>query len=82
MIKEREEILEKSKKYYINKNNSKNIIPGIDYIPASGKVVDEEDLANIIDASLDMWLTSGRYGDEFEKEFTKFLGAKYCALVN
>ena len=57
VIKEREEILEKSKKYYINKNNSKNIIPGIDYIPASGKVVDEEDLANIIDASLDMWLT-------------------------
>ena len=36
------------------------------YIPVSGKVLDEEDLCNLIDASLDMWLTTGRFNDEFE----------------
>ena len=51
-------------------------------IPASGKVLDEEDLFNLIDASLDMWLTAGRFAEEFEKEFPKFLGRRYCALVN
>ncbi len=47
------------------------------YIPVSGKVLDAEDLANMIDASLDMWLTSGRFNDKFEKEFAKFLGVKH-----
>jgi CDP-6-deoxy-D-xylo-4-hexulose-3-dehydrase len=54
----------------------------MDKIPASGKVLDEDDLFNLIDASLDMWLTAGRFAEEFEKEFPKFLGRKYCALVN
>ncbi len=38
------------------------------YIPVSGKVLDKEDLCNLIDASLDMWLTIGRFNDEFEKK--------------
>jgi len=54
----------------------------MDKIPASGKVLDEDDLFNLIDASLDMWLTAGRFAEEFEKEFPKFSGRKYCALVN
>jgi len=54
----------------------------MDKIPASGKVLDEDDLFNLIDVSLDMWLTAGRFAEEFEKEFPKFLGRKYCALVN
>lgn len=82
MDKERDEIIKLSKEYYIKKMKEEKIIPGVNYIPPSGKVVDEEDLSNIIDASLDMWLTSGRYGEEFEKEFPSFIGAKYCALVN
>ena len=51
-------------------------------IPASGKILDQDDLCNLIDASLDLWLTAGRFAEEFEKEFPKFLGRKYCALVN
>lgn len=51
-------------------------------IPASGKILDQDDLCNLIDASLDMWLTAGRFAEEFEKEFPKFFGRKYCALVN
>lgn len=78
----REEIIKLSRKYFEGKQESSIIIPGVSYIPASGKVVDSNDLANIVDASLDMWLTAGRYADKFEKEFSKFIGLKYCALVN
>lgn len=82
MINKREEIINLSKEYYKEQMDSKKLIAGESYIPPSGKCVDADDLANIIDASLDMWLTSGRYGEQFEREFAKFLGLKYCALVN
>ncbi|MBN1073458.1 lipopolysaccharide biosynthesis protein RfbH [Clostridium botulinum] len=78
----RSEILALSKSYFSETMLRKEIVPGVNYIPPSGKILDENDLANTIDASLDMWLTSGRYGEEFEKEFPKFLNSKYCALVN
>lgn len=76
------EIINKSKEFWLVKNSNKNFIPGETYIPASGKIIDEKDLANLIDASLDMWLTLGRYGDEFEDKFAKYLDIKYCSLVN
>ncbi|BBK75642.1 LPS biosynthesis protein [Clostridium butyricum] len=82
MNNKRNEILELSKSYFYETMQNKEIIPGVNYIPPSGKILDEEDLANIIDASLDMWITSGRYGEEFEREFPKYLNSKYCALVN
>lgn len=81
MEDKRNEIINLSKEY-MREKQKKNIVPGSDYIAASGKCMDEDDLANLIDASLDMWLTSGRYGDKFEEEFAKFLGIKHCALVN
>ncbi len=52
------------------------------YIAASGKVLNEKELYNMIDASFDMWLTGGRFNDKFEKEFKKFLGIKYALTVN
>lgn len=76
------EILNKAKQFFKEKNSGKKFVQGETYIPASGKVVDEEDLANLIDASLDMWLTSGRYKDEFERKFAEFIGARYCSIVN
>lgn len=82
MTNKREQIISLSKDYYKELIQGEKLIPGESYIPASGKCVDENDLANIIDASLDMWLTSGRYGEQFEREFAEFLGLKYCALVN
>jgi CDP-6-deoxy-D-xylo-4-hexulose-3-dehydrase len=57
-------------------------IKGETYISASGKVMEEDDLINLLDASLDLWLTSGRYAGEFEKTFAEFLGIKHCSLVN
>lgn len=53
-----------------------------DYIPASGKVLGADELCNMIDSSLDMWLTTGRFNDKFEKEFAKYLGAKYALSTN
>lgn len=82
MNNDREHILNLSKKYFNNTQKSKKIKPGIDYIPPSGKVLDENDISNLVDASLDMWLTAGRYSDEFENEFSKAIGSKYCSLVN
>lgn len=52
------------------------------YIPASGKVLGKEELSNMIDASLDMWLTTGRFNDEFEKKFAKYLDVKYALTTN
>lgn len=52
------------------------------YIPASGKVLGIEELCNMIDASLDMWLTTGRFNDEFEKKFAKYLDVKYALNTN
>ena len=53
-----------------------------DYIPPSGKVLGEEELLNMIDASLDMWLTSGRFNDDFERKFANYLGAKHSLSTN
>ncbi len=51
-------------------------------IPPSGKVLEFEELENMIDASLDMWLTAGRFNKEFEKEFAKYLGVKFALTTN
>lgn len=52
------------------------------YIPASGKNIGVEELQNMLEASLDMWLTAGRFNDEFEKEFAAKLGVKYALSCN
>ncbi|MFI3300261.1 MAG: lipopolysaccharide biosynthesis protein RfbH [Candidatus Gastranaerophilales bacterium] len=52
------------------------------YIPPSGKLLGVEELENMIDASLDMWLTAGRFNDEFEKKFAKYMGVKYALSTN
>ena len=53
-----------------------------DRIPYASRVYDENEMVNLVDSSLEFWLTSGRYTDEFEKKFAEFLGIKYCSLVN
>ena len=53
-----------------------------EHIPASGKIIGEKDLDNMIDSSLDMWLTAGRFNDEFEKKLSEFLNVKYALTVN
>lgn len=76
----REQIIKLSKEYY--KDKKRTFKPGEDYIPVSGKIVDENDLAALIDSSLDMWLTAGRYAEKFEKNFAKVMEQKFSLLVN
>lgn len=78
----RNDIISMVRKFCENKTSKDKFIPGETYIPASGKIINEDDIASLVDSSLDMWLTSGRYASEFEKKFPGFLGSKYCSLVN
>ncbi|MFH1387612.1 MAG: lipopolysaccharide biosynthesis protein RfbH [bacterium] len=51
-------------------------------IPYAGRVYDEREVDNLIDAAKEFWLTAGRYADKFENGLAKFLNIKYCSLVN
>ena len=55
--------------------------PG-DAISYGGRVFDEKELLNLVDSSLDFWLTTGRYAERFEAELAAFLGVKYSILTN
>lgn len=79
----RDEILEKVKQYYLenHKEAQEKFRPGKDIITFAAKVYDEDEMMNLVDASLDFWLTSGRYAEEFEREFAKYMGAKFCQLT-
>ena len=60
----------------------KQFIPGETSIPVSGKVIGAEELKNMVNASLDGWLTTGRFNELFEKRLSKFLGVKHVLTVN
>jgi CDP-6-deoxy-D-xylo-4-hexulose-3-dehydrase len=62
--------------------SSKFFEPGQTAIPPSGKLIGAEELKNMVDASLDGWLTTGRFNDLFEKKLAEFLGVKYTITVN
>lgn len=53
-----------------------------DRIPYAGRVFDEREISNLIDASLDFWLTTGKYADQFEREFARYLGVRHASLTN
>lgn len=59
----------------------KNFTEG-DRIPYASRVYDEQEMCNLVDASLDFWLTAGRYAEEFERKFAEYLGIRFCSLVN
>jgi len=81
----REMIKGKSKLYYEKFHKPiqhKEFIHGQDHIPYAGRVYDDKEMISLVDASLDFWLTAGRYAKQFEEELAKFLGVKYCLLTN
>ena len=77
----RDEILALVRQYYQLEHNNKNYAHG-DRIPYAGRIFDEHELTNLVDASLEFWLTSGRFAELFETRFVEFLGVSYCSLVN
>lgn len=78
---DKNKIIELSKQYFDKKFASQAFVPGETYIPPSGKVLDRNDCANLIDASLDMWLTSGRFAAKFEPKLAKKFGKKLSKLT-
>lgn len=61
---------------------SQPFLPGLTVVPPSGKVVGAEELKNMVEASLDGWLTTGRFNAEFEKKLAAFIGIKHLITVN
>ena len=78
----REQILSLVKEYYKEQFGQQKEFSQGDRISYGGRKFDEQELVNLVDSSLDFWLTTGRYADQFEKEFADFLGVKHCLLTN
>ena len=78
----REEILDLVTKYAEEKYKPNKFQAGESIIPPSGKVIGAEELTNMVDASLDGWLTTGRYNNEFENKLADFIGVKHALTTN
>jgi CDP-4-dehydro-6-deoxyglucose reductase, E1 len=77
----RKEIFDKITQLYTNKDKEP-FTPGKSHIPYAGRIYDEKEMIALVDASLDFWLTTGRYAEQFENGLAEFLGQKYCLLTN
>lgn len=77
----RKQILNLVVEYYENFHIKKEYKEG-DRIPYASRVYDSDEMRNLVDSALEFWLTSGRYTEEFERNFAKYLGVRYCSLVN
>ena len=79
---DREAISNLVREFEANHRRAKPFEPGKTVIPPSGKLIDAEELVAMVDASLDGWLTAGRYNAEFERRLAKFIGVKHVLTVN
>ena len=77
----RQEILELVGEYCDRFHQKKTYEEG-DRIPYASRVYDRQEMINLVDSSLEFWLTSGRYTEEFEKKLAEYLGIRHCSLVN
>ncbi len=78
----RQEILALVRQYCRVRWPSREFRPGVDPVPVSGRVFDEEDLASLVEAALDFWLTCGPYAEKFEEEFARWVGTRFALLTN
>ena len=81
----KQEILDKVADYYRQVHASaqgKPFVPGRSRVNYAGRVFDEHELVNLVDASLDFWLTYGDYSRTFEKRLAEYLGVRWSLLVN
>lgn len=78
----REKILELVTQYHESSRSDGVFQPRHSAVPVSGRVYDSEDLSHLVDASLDFWLTTGRYAAQFEREFARWLGVRCAVLCN
>ena len=79
----RDQILNLTKQYFEEKTQQQPaFVPYISDIPVTGKVLNGDDIMNLVDSSLDAWLTAGRFSDMFEEKIRKYLGVRHCLFVN
>ncbi len=78
----REAILAFVEEYYEKFHRDKQNWQEGQRISYASRVYGQEELRNLVDSSLEFWLTSGRYTEQFEREFAAYIGAPYCSLVN
>lgn len=78
----RAEILKMVSEYCDTYHNQNKEYKEGERIPYASRVYDHDEMVNLVDSSLDFWLTSGRYTDEFEKKLAEYLDVRFCSLVN
>ncbi|MCF0132404.1 MAG: lipopolysaccharide biosynthesis protein RfbH, partial [Blautia sp.] len=80
--KAREQILDLVKEYCDQFHNQTKGFQEGDRIPYASRVYDSDEMVNLVDSSLEFWLTAGRYTKQFETDFARYLGVRHCSLVN
>ena len=78
----KQQILDLVDQYSTLKYAKKPFLAEVDVVPASGKVIGAQELKNMVEASLDGWLTSGRFNSAFEKRFSEFVGVRHALTTN
>src|SRR5947207_912754 len=78
----REQILELVRRYHEAAFPERPFQPGQSPVPCAGRVFDADDLIRLTDATLDFWLTTGRFAARFERRFAQFFGLRHALLVN
>lgn len=79
---ERQDIVSSAAQWFDSNNSNSKFVAGETVIPVSGKVIDGEDIGNIVDSALDGWLTSGRFTEDFQRALAKFVGVRNALFVN
>lgn len=78
----RKDILTLVEEYFLSKFKKRKFIQGETKVRYAGRVFDQNEMINLVDSSLDFWLTAGRFADEFEDEFAEYLNVNEAILVN
>lgn len=79
----KQQILDLTKEYYKEAHaQPKAFEPGISFVNYGGRYFDEKEMVNLVDSSLDFWLTAGPWASKFETDFAKWIGTKFCSLTN
>src|SRR2546425_99961 len=78
----RQEIAALVAQYYETAFQDKPFVPGETPVHYAGRVFDAEELSTLVEASLDFWLTTGRFARQFEQDFAHFCGVRHAVLVN
>src|SRR5690242_16471902 len=78
----RRRILDLVAEYHAAAFPERAFVPGESVVPVSGKVLAADDMQALVEASLDFWLTAGRFALQFERDFARWIGVRHAVLVN